>query len=172
MKEIPIISKLSYFIVRQSELYRERLRQKRLLSYGLDPYKILQYVRIDNIQNVKIGPNTYMNSGRIQAGKNAKIIIGDWCAIGYNVNIIASTHDVNRPTGPNRVLGNGIKENDIVIGDNVWIGNNVYIREGITIGSNVIIGANSVVTKNVNDDDVVGGVPAKLLYNKKDKRKK
>jgi maltose O-acetyltransferase len=45
----------------------------------------------------------------------------------------------------------------------VWIGSNVFIKEGITIGNNVIIGANSVVTKNVPDNEIVGGIPAKHI---------
>jgi maltose O-acetyltransferase len=45
----------------------------------------------------------------------------------------------------------------------VWIGSTVFITEGITIGNNVIIGANSVVTKNVPDNEIVGGIPAKHI---------
>lgn len=51
----------------------------------------------------------------------------------------------------------------IKIGNNVFIGSNVSILPGVTIGNNVIIGAGSLVTKNVPDNVVMGGVPAKVL---------
>ena len=44
-----------------------------------------------------------------------------------------------------------------------WIGGNVTIMPGITIGNNVVIAAGAVVTKDVPDNSLVGGVPAKLI---------
>ncbi len=114
--------------------------------------------------NINIGAHSYFNSGIIQTGSNSKVTIGEWCAIGYNVNILATTHDVNNPTGPED--GRVMPEKDIVIGDRVWVGSNVYIREGITIGDDAVIGANSVVTKDIPTRTVAGGVPAKVLYAK------
>jgi maltose O-acetyltransferase len=152
-------------LLNPAKMLSERSRRKRLGRHHINPDKISEGVVIFYIENVKIGPNTYMNSGRIYAGEKAKVTIGDWCAIGYNVTISATTHDPETPTGPNR---KGI-EKDIAIGDHVWIGNNVYIKDGISIGSHVIVGANAVVTKNVQDYAVVGGVPAKVLYYRKKK---
>ncbi|HFK3004318.1 TPA: DapH/DapD/GlmU-related protein, partial [Clostridioides difficile] len=48
-------------------------------------------------------------------------------------------------------------------GKNVWIGANVTVVPGVTIGDNAIIAAGAVVTKNVAENTIVGGVPAKLL---------
>ncbi|MGS7710180.1 DapH/DapD/GlmU-related protein, partial [Clostridioides difficile] len=45
----------------------------------------------------------------------------------------------------------------------VWIGANVTVVPGVTIGDNAIIAAGAVVTKNVAENTIVGGVPAKLL---------
>ena len=45
----------------------------------------------------------------------------------------------------------------------MWIGGNVPILPGITIGNNVVIAAGAVVTKDVPDNSLVGGVPAKLI---------
>lgn len=112
-------------------------------------------------ENILIGNNTYINSGLLQVGKHSKISIGKWCAIGYNVSIIAVTHDTVLSTGP--LEKRPIIEKDIEIGDNVWVGTNVFIKEGISIGNNAIIGANSVVTKNVKNNEIVGGIPAKHI---------
>lgn len=49
------------------------------------------------------------------------------------------------------------------VGEKVWIGGNVTILPGITIGNNVIIAAGAVVTKDVPDNTLVGGVPAKKI---------
>ena len=51
----------------------------------------------------------------------------------------------------------------IIIGDNVFIGSNSTILPGVKIGNNIIIGASSLVTKDLANDGVYGGVPAKLI---------
>lgn len=51
----------------------------------------------------------------------------------------------------------------IVVGDNVYFGNNVIVLPGVTIGSNVILGAGAVVTKDIPDNSVAAGVPAKVI---------
>ena len=53
----------------------------------------------------------------------------------------------------------------ITIGNNVWIGDKVAINKGVKIGNNVIIGANSVVTKDIPNNVVAVGVPARILKN-------
>ncbi|TXH27032.1 MAG: hypothetical protein E6Q96_07015 [Cyclobacteriaceae bacterium] len=52
---------------------------------------------------------------------------------------------------------------DICLGDGVLVGANSFIVPGITVGNKVIIGANSVVTKDIPDNAIVGGVPAKII---------
>jgi maltose O-acetyltransferase len=49
------------------------------------------------------------------------------------------------------------------IGNDVWIGGNVTILPGVTIGNNVVVAAGAVVTKDVPDNSLVGGVPARLI---------
>jgi maltose O-acetyltransferase len=159
MKEIRILSKFCSFLITQSDLYRERKRIQFLSRYKIDGSSITKNVEIFNIQNVSIGIGTYMNSGQIHAGPNSKIIIGNYCAIGYNVHIKSYTHDIEQPTGLNIKMS----DRDIEFGNNVWVGDNVYIKEGITIGNNVIIGANSVVTRSFPDSVIIGGCPAKEL---------
>lgn len=51
----------------------------------------------------------------------------------------------------------------IVIKDNVFIGAHTFIMPGINIGNNVVIGAGSIVTKNISDNSVVAGSPAKKI---------
>lgn len=51
----------------------------------------------------------------------------------------------------------------IKLGNNVYVGNNVIFLPGVTIGDNVIIGAGSVVSKNIPNNSVAVGVPAKVI---------
>ncbi|MSE09620.1 hypothetical protein GKC33_13385, partial [Lactobacillus salivarius] len=51
----------------------------------------------------------------------------------------------------------------ITVKDNVWIGGNVVILPGVTIGKNSIVAAGAVVTKDVPDNVIVGGNPARVI---------
>jgi len=146
------------FLNKRYELHRAKLYKK---QYNFPNSVNLRKVIIYKGSNVIIGNNTYINSGYIQTGPNSKVIIGEWCAIGYNVNIITLSHDIENPTGNEKTRPR--PEADIIIGNNVWIGTNVFINKGVTIGDNAIIGANSVVVKDVQKNSIVGGVPAKLI---------
>ena len=49
------------------------------------------------------------------------------------------------------------------IGRNVWIGSHATILPGVSIGDNAVVAAGAVVTKDVEPNSIVGGVPAKVL---------
>jgi maltose O-acetyltransferase len=115
--------------------------------------------------NVEIGEHSYFNSGKIYSGINSSVKIGKWCAIGYNVNIHAITHDPDYATGYENERP--LIEGSVTIGDNTWIGSNVFILPNVKIGSNCVIGANSVVNVNIPSDSIYAGVPAKLIRMKK-----
>ena len=51
----------------------------------------------------------------------------------------------------------------IKVGNNVFIGKDATIMPGVTIGDNVVIGLGSIVTKDVESNSVVCGIPAKKL---------
>lgn len=140
-----------------------RARRRRILDY-MATRDIHPSVRLGDVimdENVSIGEGTYMGSGQIYAGKQSRVTIGRFCAIGYNVHIKARSHDPNNPTSAGRPQQK--VEADISIGNHVWIGDNVFILPGISVGDHVIIGASAVVTRDVPDYAVVGGVPARLI---------
>ena len=53
----------------------------------------------------------------------------------------------------------------VTIGDDVWIGSNCTILPSVTIGSNVVVAAGAVVSRDVPDNCVVAGIPAKIIKN-------
>lgn len=60
----------------------------------------------------------------------------------------------------------------VIIGDNGWVGDNVVILPGVRIGNGCVIGSNAVVTKDLPDNCIVVGVPAKVIkrYNAASKK--
>lgn len=59
-----------------------------------------------------------------------------------------------------RLLNN---DKRVVIGDNVWVGDNVVILPDVTIGNGCVIGSNAVVTKDIPDNCIAVGIPAKVI---------
>ena len=52
---------------------------------------------------------------------------------------------------------------NVIIGDNVWVGSGAKIMPNVEIGNNSVIAAGAVVTKNVPENVVVAGVPARII---------
>ncbi|WP_263559838.1 sugar O-acetyltransferase [Paenibacillus polymyxa] len=88
-----------------------------------------------------------------------KVTIGDYCMIGPNSTISTVNHPL---TAKGRRDKLSITK-PVLIGNDVWIGANCVILPGVMIGNNVVIGAGAVVTKDIPDNCVVGGVPAKVI---------
>jgi maltose O-acetyltransferase len=94
----------------------------------------------------------------------AAVHIGDSCLIGPNTLITTVGHPLDKEGRRERI---GICK-PVSIGNDVWIGGNVTILPGVKIGNNVVIAAGAVVSKNVPDNCVVGGIPAKKIKDLKD----
>lgn len=83
---------------------------------------------------------------------------------GYLVVRAAATIGKNCSLRPDVVIGKRLTDEDAaVLEDNVDIGVGAKIVGGVHIGNNVIIGANAVVTKDIPDNAIVAGIPAKIL---------
>lgn len=107
-------------------------------------------------KNIHVGKNVFINSGcRFQ--DQGGIIIADDVLIGHNVVLATLNHDID----PRK--RSDIYPAPIVIGKKVWIGANATILPGVTIGDGAIIAAGAVVTKDVPENVIVGGVPAKVI---------
>lgn len=110
----------------------------------------------------KIGKNVFINFGCTFLDQGS-ITIEDDVFIAPDVKITTEAHPEN-PEGRHNLL---IKP--VVIKQNAWIGANAVILPGVIIGKNAIVGAGAVVTKDVEDNAVVAGVPAKFIRKIKEK---
>jgi maltose O-acetyltransferase len=98
-----------------------------------------------------IGERSYIRGG-------GRIVIGEYCQIANNVIIVTTNHLTN-----SELYYGNIENQDVTIGNNVWIGSGAKIMPGVRVGDNSIIGAGAVVTKDVQRDVIVAGVPAKVI---------
>ncbi len=115
-------------------------------------------IRFDYGYNTHVGENFFANFNCTILDV-CEVRIGDNCMLAPGVQIYTATH----PLHP--IERNSGKEyaKPIRIGDNVWIGGSAVINPGVTIGNNAVIASGAVVTKDVPDNVVVGGNPAKII---------
>ncbi len=134
--------------------------------------KILSTILDKKIQDVTVFTPLYINCGKhITIGKNVfinfdctflslgGITIEDDVLIGPKVSLVTENHPLD-PKERKGLIGKPIH-----IKKNAWIGANATILPGVTIGENAVVAAGAVVSKDVPDNTIVGGIPAKFIKN-------
>ena len=109
----------------------------------------------------KVGNYCYIGKGVYNS-----VVTGNYCSIAPNVVIGGMEHSYWTISTSTHLSEHCISGEKTIIGHDVWIGANCVVRQGIKIGSGAVIGAGSVVTKDVPENSIVCGVPAKLLRNR------
>ena len=104
---------------------------------------------------VRIGRNTIIGQGVFLDGRD-KLQIGDHVDIASEVMVYNSEHDINAEDFHATVA-------PVAIGDHVFIGPRAIILPGVKIGKGAVIAAGAVVTEDVPEYAIVGGVPAKVI---------
>jgi len=89
------------------------------------------------------------------------VSIGRECILADRVMLIDFDHGVTEVDRPIRLQG--IYKRDVRVGHNVWIGYGACVLRGVTVGDNCIVGTNSVLTREVPENAVVAGVPARVI---------
>lgn len=144
------------------------------MNSSADPFTIIEVLgkitgkKID--ESVAVFPPLYINYGKhLSIGKHVfinfdctfltlgGIVIEDNVLIGPKVSLLSEGHPLAAADRSALVPGK------IHIKANAWIGANAIILPGVTIGENAVVAAGAVVSKNVDDNTVVGGVPAKFI---------
>lgn len=135
-------------------------------SFGKN-FSIKNYSIINSFGSIK------KESGELWVGDNVgvsefcyfsirgNLTIGNDVIFGPCVKIFTENHGSQIGDIPFRLQEE--KRNDVIIGNNVWIGADVIILPGVKIGDNCIVAAGAVVTKSIDSNSKIAGVPAKLI---------
>jgi carbonic anhydrase/acetyltransferase-like protein (isoleucine patch superfamily) len=111
---------------------------------------------------IEIGEGTVISNNFVCIAEYSSIFIGRKVLIGTNVEIINSDFHGIEPS--QRSLSKPEWNSPVEIADNVFIGSNVRILKGVKVGKNVVIANSAVVTKDVAENSVVAGIPAKVVH--------
>lgn len=108
--------------------------------------------------HVHFGTGVYANSN-LTLVDDGHIYVGNRVMFGPNVTVATANHPLEA-----ELREKGLQYNrDVKIGDNTWLGAGVIIVPGVSIGKNVVVGAGSVVTKDIPDDVLAVGNPARVI---------
>jgi len=125
--------------------------------------------RVEIGDNVTIGSLTHVDYD-VKIGDNTKIeglvYIPPLSRIGKNVFIGPSAVLTNDPYPPSKKLAG------VTIKDEAVIGAKAVIKAGVNIGKGSVVAMGSVVTRNIPDQVVVKGIPAKVMYSREEYDKK
>lgn len=110
-------------------------------------------------QRIKIGDFCHINKGTLLDGRGG-LIIGNNVSISFDCKLLTGTHD------PQSNFFDLIYK-PIKIEDNVWLGPNVIVLPGVTIHKGAVIGAGAVVTKDIEENTINVGIPAKKMKDRK-----
>ena len=107
-------------------------------------------------KNIRVGRRVFLNSGCCFQDQGG-IVIGDGTLVGHQV-VLATLNHHEEPARRQQ-----LRSAPIVIGKNVWIGAHATVLPGVTIGDGAIVAAGAVVVRDVPENTVVGGVPARVI---------
>lgn len=139
----------------------------RKMFYGLAGIKIGKGTTIHmwanffDPKNIEIGDDTIVGDHAFLDGRD-KLRIGSHVDIASSVMIYNSEHDLSKEDFSAIVA-------PVEIGDYVFIGPRVIIMPGVKVGDGAVVAGGAVVTKDVSDFSIVGGVPAKVIGERKNK---
>jgi acetyltransferase-like isoleucine patch superfamily enzyme len=174
----PIIS----LLVNMCNLLPFIMRQKLFVFFRMTTGNkglVLRYILLKSLakgcgDNVSIHPGVYIFSPQnITIGHNVSIhpmcyidalgviYIGNDVSIAHGVTIMSSTHQYSNLKIP--IKDQPVDQLTTEISDNVWVGSKVTILAGVKVSSGSVLAAGAVITKNVDNNTIVGGVPAKKL---------
>lgn len=107
-------------------------------------------------QHTQIGKNVFINFDCTFLDLGG-ITIEDGVLIAPKVSLLSEGHPISPEERHSLTVGH------ILIKKNAWIGANATILQGVTIGENAVVASGAIVSKDVPDNTIVGGIPAKII---------
>ncbi len=156
MPEIQRSRKLCFLINSTDPTSTEyRLLLEQLFCAKLDEKTTIEpFIQVDYGRQIQIGKNVFIGNN-FAASAFGGIYIGDNAMIGLGCTIATVNHlqeDLTKVQGK-----------CVTIGEGAWIGARVTIVPGVTVGRGAVIGAGSVITKDIPENGVAVGNPAKII---------
>lgn len=147
-----------YNLIKPSDFAKKDEILKQLLGYLPKGLTILTPFTCDYGKNIHLGNDVFVNV-------NCYFMDGADITLGHNVFVgpYCGFYTANHPLDYKRRNAGLEKALPIKIGDNCWFGANVSVMPGVTIGNGCVIAAGSVVTKDIPDNSLAAGVPAKVI---------
>ena len=119
-------------------------------------------VIVDCPENIKLENHIHIQPGCKLFGTGG-IRIGEGTVIAHDVQILTQNHIYNADDLECLPYDKRYENKEVIIGQYVWIGAHVIIVPGVKIEDGAVIAAGAVVTKDVKENEIVGGVPAKKI---------
>lgn len=144
-------------------IYRRAMRRVRefglrcVLGHAGDGLHVWGRVRIDYPSRVYLGNNCALNEGVLILARD-DICIGNGVILSANVMVISASLDYAHSPPPY-----GRASAPVLIGDYVWVGAGAKILPGVRIGAGAVIGAGAIVTRDVPENVVAVGAPARVI---------
>lgn len=166
------------YLSNDKELVQERLRAKKLLYQINEEFIVNKKTRglfkqlmpnsdkrlyieppfhCDYGYNIHSGENVYFNVNCVVLD-SMKVTIGNNVLFAPGVHVYTATHPLDAIDRRTVEISKPVS-----IGDDCWIGGNAVICPGVTIGAGCVIGAGSVVTKDIPENSLAVGNPAKVI---------
>lgn len=113
---------------------------------------------------VELAPHVSVNPHVTLDGGQKGILIGEGTRIATRAALFAFDHGIapERPVREQPVRSRGIR-----VGKDVWIGAGAIVTDGVNIGDHAVVGAGAVVTRDIEPYMVVGGAPARVLFDRR-----
>lgn len=111
-------------------------------------------------RRVSLHPRVTLDGGR------AGLVIGDGTRIANGATLFAYDYGLDPTTA---IMDQPVTSRGIRVGDDVWIGAGAGITDGVTVGDHAVIGMGAVVTRDVPDWAIVGGSPARVIGDRRDR---